>query len=781
MKAISYYEAALCALSNKNTNFPIWQSVTWDYSTTLFTMATILQDNAPLSSKSQEDVETEVASLLNRALAQCNLDGSSSTLPLYQYRAATIHHRLASLYHHAVRNQMVENSQKQKQLRLLAEGHYNKSSELFSILEHPTDYLRVQLEQIGMHEYLLHDKQSGPSRTKLLKLILKLVLNTEDVLIPSQITKDSDSTKDEPDEDFLNLLSILEKRLQVVLLSLIKANKGNAQQLNFYKHLYSLSLVKSSAKEDKSIWIHDVFNEIIFTSCACIESRILKFQIRIMNSLIAVLPLFFTFWTISNGDVRFVRIMNGTKVLVRENTDNYLQCKVVGNDYIIQWAKRNDDGNLTTLAHSENLTYLLFHNITEKYEGIYVCQAKGVDDDSWTDSSDSRVVVVPPGHVLDVKILNSTEVDIRFNFNNTLVCKADRNNTEFQWAQNTFFGSNILSEKTNRLTFINMTKDQEGRYVCQAKSKNQSDWSISTEVTVRAISNMTRKVNLRNSSHVAISEHSIHNYLLCKADGYQTQYRWAKVDFWGKIYPIENSSSDCYYLINASTLDEERYACQAKSLGQEKWVTSKFVYVKVIPDKPMVSIVNDSIVYIPVGTKGAFLQCQTRAQVLEYRWVKRVWWTTKAPLPNSNNLQLLLPSITMEVAGSYACQVSVITTLGKMNWLDSSYVEIRAVVHNFYNKQFNLPELISLTPKFLLRLSPPQHIVNAESGDACKQYNSPYIKMLSVISNKYRYSCFTIFIDFSETNIGAVLISHTLTVLSVDAVIKQPALFELRN
>lgn len=41
-----------------------------------------------------------------KSLKYCDLQTESARQPLYQYRAATIHHRLASMYHSCYRNQV---------------------------------------------------------------------------------------------------------------------------------------------------------------------------------------------------------------------------------------------------------------------------------------------------------------------------------------------------------------------------------------------------------------------------------------------------------------------------------------------------------------------------------------------------------------------------------------------------------------------------------------------------------------------------------------------------
>ena len=44
-------------------------------------------------------VEKEVTDLMHKALKYCDLEHNTVRLPQCQYRAATVHHRLASLYH----------------------------------------------------------------------------------------------------------------------------------------------------------------------------------------------------------------------------------------------------------------------------------------------------------------------------------------------------------------------------------------------------------------------------------------------------------------------------------------------------------------------------------------------------------------------------------------------------------------------------------------------------------------------------------------------------------
>lgn len=124
-------------LVSRDSHPVVWDSVNWELSTTYFTLATLLQDYAPLSRKAQEQVhfntsfihfdlpagiymlrpatisfclflqiEREVTEAMMKSLKYCDLQTESARQPLYQYRAATIHHRLASMYHSCYRNQV---------------------------------------------------------------------------------------------------------------------------------------------------------------------------------------------------------------------------------------------------------------------------------------------------------------------------------------------------------------------------------------------------------------------------------------------------------------------------------------------------------------------------------------------------------------------------------------------------------------------------------------------------------------------------------------------------
>ncbi|XP_061545602.1 erythroid differentiation-related factor 1 isoform X2 [Phycodurus eques] len=160
-KAIDYYLRAMRSLSCRENHQPVWDSVNWELSTTYFTLATLLQDYAPLSRKAPEQIEREVTEAMMKSLKYCDLHTESARQPLYQYRAATIHHRLASMYHSCFRNQ-VGDERLRKHHRSLAELHYSKAVYLFlSLKDAPCELLRALLERVAFAEFTMAEQQHG--------------------------------------------------------------------------------------------------------------------------------------------------------------------------------------------------------------------------------------------------------------------------------------------------------------------------------------------------------------------------------------------------------------------------------------------------------------------------------------------------------------------------------------------------------------------------------------------------------------------------------------------
>uniref|UniRef100_A0A672TTL1 Erythroid differentiation regulatory factor 1 n=1 Tax=Strigops habroptila TaxID=2489341 RepID=A0A672TTL1_STRHB len=178
-KAIDYYLKALRSLGARDVHPAVWDSVNWELSTTYFTMATLQQDYAPLSRKAQEQIEKEVSEAMMKSLKYCDVDTVSARQPLCQYRAATIHHRLASMYHSCLRNQ-VGDEHLRKQHRVLADLHYSKAVRLFQLLKDaPCEFLRVQLERVAFAEFQMASQNSSAGKLKTLFGALDIMAKTK--------------------------------------------------------------------------------------------------------------------------------------------------------------------------------------------------------------------------------------------------------------------------------------------------------------------------------------------------------------------------------------------------------------------------------------------------------------------------------------------------------------------------------------------------------------------------------------------------------------------------
>jgi hypothetical protein len=102
-------------------------------------------------------MEREVVDILQKALKHCDVDTPGPRQPVYQFRAAIIQHRLASLYHRVYREfkSDVDNSKKKMSLQL-CKLYYDKATKLLLSLEQSTEYLTVQMERIALAEYQAH-------------------------------------------------------------------------------------------------------------------------------------------------------------------------------------------------------------------------------------------------------------------------------------------------------------------------------------------------------------------------------------------------------------------------------------------------------------------------------------------------------------------------------------------------------------------------------------------------------------------------------------------------
>uniref|UniRef100_A0A8B9K7C1 Erythroid differentiation regulatory factor 1 n=1 Tax=Astyanax mexicanus TaxID=7994 RepID=A0A8B9K7C1_ASTMX len=252
-KAVDYYQRAMKCLGSRESHEAVWDSVNWELSTTYFTLATLLQDYAPLSRKAQEQIEREVTDAMMKSLRYCDLQTESARQPLYQYRAATIHHRLASMYHSCYRNQVGDESLR-KQHRSLAELHYSKAVRLFlSLSDAPCELLRTLLERVAFAEFTM---SSSAVKLKTLTGALEIMNETRHAfrLIHKELQEqeqkegcDSSASSGLNTQEVLKLIGVFEPSFSFLLLQLVKLSatskrKPSAkeeEQVKVYKQVYS--------------------------------------------------------------------------------------------------------------------------------------------------------------------------------------------------------------------------------------------------------------------------------------------------------------------------------------------------------------------------------------------------------------------------------------------------------------------------------------------------------------------------------------------------------------
>uniref|UniRef100_A0A3B4F853 Erythroid differentiation regulatory factor 1 n=1 Tax=Pundamilia nyererei TaxID=303518 RepID=A0A3B4F853_9CICH len=253
-KAIDYYLQAMKALSSREKHSAVWDSVNWELSTTYFTLATLLQDYAPVSRKAQEQIEREVTEAMMKSLKYCDLQTDSARQPLYQYRAATIHHRLASMYHSCFRNQ-VGDEHLRKQHRSLAELHYSKAVSLFlSLKDAPCELLRTLLERVAFAEFTMAGQNSSTAKLKSLTGAIEIMTETRHAfqLIHKELQEEQTEVTNGPMaglnlQEVMKLIGVFEPSFSFLLLQVIKlmttakrkpSNKDE-ELLKTYKNVYS--------------------------------------------------------------------------------------------------------------------------------------------------------------------------------------------------------------------------------------------------------------------------------------------------------------------------------------------------------------------------------------------------------------------------------------------------------------------------------------------------------------------------------------------------------------
>ena len=274
-KALASYQKALQVLGCRKRNPMIWDTITWDLSTTLFTMATLLQDYPTGGCKTEEELEREVVDILQKALKHCDTETPGPRQPVYQFRAATIQHRLASLYHRVYREYEPDTDNiKRKTSLQLCKLYYDKAAKLLLALEQTTEFLTVQMERVALAEHQARCATTFNGKLKAYQNGLELILQCRPIMdilcdknnsqkqkiecrrnaVSNKVTKDvleegKGSEEEKLIEDEERLVVLLEQRLQFILRSLTKlfvsknSNKKESETLaNLYKQCYSKTL-----------------------------------------------------------------------------------------------------------------------------------------------------------------------------------------------------------------------------------------------------------------------------------------------------------------------------------------------------------------------------------------------------------------------------------------------------------------------------------------------------------------------------------------------------------
>ncbi|XP_058122575.1 erythroid differentiation-related factor 1 [Anopheles ziemanni] len=276
-EAFTYYQRALGTLGSRKEHPDLWSLVTWELSTATFNLAKQLQDHNVISPdgqghQSQEEVEQEVVEMLQRALKLCDQDNSGPKQVLYSFRAALIHHRIASYYHMSYRSAADEH--RRKTILQLTKLHYEKAAKTFESLAEPQEFLQIQMERIALQEYQCEQAPTTAAKTRHLLAALDMCKQAHPLIEQLASTKGQgmDETPSVPGADgsggfgeIQKLLELFEKRLQVMLRTLTKLalmvaggkkdtnDRTTDRTATHYKTLFAVALQKRPAKNAEDI------------------------------------------------------------------------------------------------------------------------------------------------------------------------------------------------------------------------------------------------------------------------------------------------------------------------------------------------------------------------------------------------------------------------------------------------------------------------------------------------------------------------------------------------
>ncbi|XP_062565937.1 erythroid differentiation-related factor 1 isoform X2 [Armigeres subalbatus] len=266
-EAFANYQRALGVLGSKKENPDLWSLVTWELSTATFNLAKQLQDyNSADSDNTQslEEVEQEVVEMLQKALKICDQEATGPRQVLYSFRAALIHHRIASYYHFSFRSTAEEH--RRKTVLQLCKLHYEKAVKIFESLNEPQEYLQIQMERIALQEYQCELAQTIPVKLRHMQQALELCKQCRPTIEYLSMTKSytTSATNNNFDcDEIQKLLDLFEKRLQIILKTLTKlcmlstsgsGKKSDGERMvNHYKDLFRITLQKRPANTAEDV------------------------------------------------------------------------------------------------------------------------------------------------------------------------------------------------------------------------------------------------------------------------------------------------------------------------------------------------------------------------------------------------------------------------------------------------------------------------------------------------------------------------------------------------
>ncbi|KAL1490907.1 hypothetical protein ABEB36_011582 [Hypothenemus hampei] len=225
-KAFHSYKRALRVIGARKHCPLIWDAVTWELSTALFNLSCILYDNPP-ANLCKTEAEKRVLEALQNALDHCDLDESNTKFPLYQYRAAMLHFRIASLWHGHVWDTHCTDVNKKHAVQL-AQIHYEKSAKLFLQAGDALNYFTCQMQKVALVEFLVESSGSSTVKLKHLETCFNYFLEMDDMLellVDKKMDVADEQKHNEEEGSFKSLSSLLiliKTRLQHVLKTLIK-------------------------------------------------------------------------------------------------------------------------------------------------------------------------------------------------------------------------------------------------------------------------------------------------------------------------------------------------------------------------------------------------------------------------------------------------------------------------------------------------------------------------------------------------------------------------------